>query len=232
MIAPRPDRFFTETTIKTALFFFASLPGIWLGLSYINTNLGSNPFSTLMQQSGLWSIIFLILTLLITPLRRWLTVLSRYYRWHFGKRLADWNMMIRIRRMLGLWSFFYACLHLLFYLTLEMDFLWEEIVFDVTSRNAIALGWLNWLILALLSITSLQRMRRKMGRYWRRLHRLSYILSLMVLLHVTMLVKANPWYFYVCLAVTLILLLDRWLVHIGILHHQKTDNGMESKRNK
>ncbi|NRB36945.1 MAG: sulfoxide reductase heme-binding subunit YedZ [Pseudomonadales bacterium] len=212
------------------LFSACLLPLLSLSIAYFQQTLGSNPFSSFMQHTGLWSLNFLLMTLAITPLRRWLCKLSRHIHSIYGKRLADWNYLIRCRRMLGLWTFFYASLHFLAYLYFEMDFIWQEVLFDIKARPAIDIALINLLILLLLSVTSINHIRRKMGKYWRRLHRLIYLSFLLSLLHMLMVVKATQGYFYLYALIGSILLLERVLVHFGILHHQKGDTGMENDR--
>lgn len=159
-------------------------PAVYLIHGLSTGNLGFNPFGTLVSITGQAGIWFLIATLAITPLRRWLVSLCRWCRLQQGRRGADWNFLIRIRRMLGLYGFFYVTLHAGVYCQLEMgwrvDLLWQ----DATEKRYLWLGWLGWLMLIPLAVTSHMALRRRMGKNWRRLHRVFYIIAVVAVLHI------------------------------------------------
>lgn len=148
----------------------------WLGLIVLAPDeLGADPVKFILHDTGLWALRFLLLTLAMTPLRA----------------LSGRTEFIKIRRQLGLWSFFYASLHLLVYagLDLGLDFahLWEDIV----KRPYITVGFLAWLILLPLAITSNQKMMKKLGRKWKTLHKSIYLIAVLACLHFLWLVKKD-----------------------------------------
>ncbi len=161
--------------IKPLVFLAGLLPVTWLAWALLNDRLGANPFEELTRQSGLWTLRFLLLTLLMTPLRR---VLGRAWP-------------LRYRRMLGLFTFFYASAHLLTYLWFDQFFDWQEIFTDIAKRPFITVGVLAWLLLLPLALTSTTWMMKRLGRNWKRLHQLIYAIGLLAVLHFLWLVKAD-----------------------------------------
>lgn len=153
--------------IVKALVFGASLmPFLLLLVRLFTDELGINPVETVMHQTGLWSLRFLLLTLAITPLRR----------------LTGWNALIRLRRMLGLYAFSYACLHVLTWLVLDHFFDWVEIAKDIGKRSYITAGFAAFVLLVPLAATSTNRMIKRLGgSRWKRLHSIVYIISKLVL---------------------------------------------------
>ncbi len=129
-------------------------PAVWLGLGALSGNLGSNPIETITHRTGWWALTLLTVTLAVTPLRR----LARRPGW------------IRYRRLLGLFAFFYATLHLLTYLVLDQFFGWSYIVEDIVERPFITIGFLAWLILFALASTSTSGWIRRLRKNWQRLH--------------------------------------------------------------
>ncbi len=137
--------------------------------------MGVNPVETLSHRTGDWSLRFLLLTLAVTPLRR----------------LTGWNGLIKFRRMLGLFAFFYVCLHFGVYLIFDQFFDWASIVEDVAKRPYITVGFAGWLLLIPLAVTSTNGMTKRLGRNWQRLHRLVYLIGTLGVLHYLWLVKAD-----------------------------------------
>lgn len=115
------------------------------------------------------------LTLAVTPLRRW----------------TGWSQLLRLRRMLGLYAFFYACLHVTAYTTLYMQFDWLTLLEDLTERPYIIVGFLAFLGLWPLALTSTHRQMRRLGRHWQRLHRLVYLVAGLVVVHFTWQTKSD-----------------------------------------
>lgn len=146
-----------------------------LAFAFISDGLGANPFEVLTRETGEWTLRFLLLTLLMSPLR---SILGQ------GWPLA-------YRRMLGLYSFFYASVHLLTYIWFDQFFDVEEILLDIIKRPFISLGMLAFLLLVPLAITSTKNMMRRLGRNWKKLHRLVYIIGLLGVAHFLLLVKAD-----------------------------------------
>lgn len=182
------------------MLFAASLgPLAWLAWAAWAHRLGANPISTITLETGTWTLRFLVITLAVTPVRR----------------LTGWNDIIRFRRMLGLFAFFYGSLHLLTYVWLDQFFDWHSIVKDVAKRPFITAGATAFLLMVPLAATSTAGMIRRLGgRAWRRLHRLVYVSAALGVLHYWWLVKADirrPRAYAVVLAV---LLGSRLLVYL------------------
>nr|WP_297527999.1 protein-methionine-sulfoxide reductase heme-binding subunit MsrQ [Thiohalobacter sp.] len=161
--------------LKPSLFLACLLPAVWLLFALLTDRLGANPIEAVTHETGQWTLRLLLLTLLMTPLRQ-----------RFG-----WGWPIRVRRMLGLFAFFYASLHLLTYLWLDQFFFWDEILRDIIKRPFITVGMLGFLLLVPLAVTSTNDMMRRLGRNWKRLHRLAYVVPVLGVLHYLWLVKAD-----------------------------------------
>ncbi|HAO33770.1 MAG TPA: protein-methionine-sulfoxide reductase heme-binding subunit MsrQ [Candidatus Competibacter sp.] len=160
---------------KPWVFVIALLPLAWLcGLAW-RDQLGVNPVETLSHRTGDWSLRFLLLTLAITPLRR----------------LTGWNKLLKFRRMLGLFAFFYVCLHFGVYLIFDQFFDLGSILEDIAERPYITVGFAAWLLLIPLAATSTSGMIKRLGRHWQRLHRLVYLIAILGVLHYLWLVKAD-----------------------------------------
>ncbi len=138
--------------------------------------LGANPVEALIRELGEWALRLLLLTLAATPLQRWL----------------KWGLLLRYRRMLGLFAFFYALLHLLAFIWFEHFFAWSELLTDIIKRPFIAFGMVAWLMLLPLAVTSSRRAVRRLGYgRWLALHRLVYLAAALAVGHFFMLVKAD-----------------------------------------
>lgn len=162
--------------LKPAVFAAALAPFGWLLFAAFTGGLGANPIEAVTHGTGDWTLRFLLLTLAITPLRA----------------LTGWNMLVRFRRMLGLFAFFYACLHLLTYVWLDKFFAWSEIVRDIPRRPFITVGFLAFVALVPLAATSTAGMIRRLGgRNWQMLHRLIYLAAFAAVVHFWWLVKAD-----------------------------------------
>ena len=175
---------------KPLVFAASLLPLIWLVWLGWQDQLGANPVETLSHRTGDSSLRFLLLTLAVTPLRR----------------LTGWNGLQRFRRMLGLFAFFYVCLHFGVYLIFDQFFDWRAIVADIAKRPYITVGFAGWLLLIPLAVTSTNGMIKRLGRNWRRLHRLVYLIGALGVLHYLWLVKADltePLYYGGILSVLL-----------------------------
>ena len=137
--------------------------------------LTANPIEFITRSTGTWTLVWLLATLSVSPLRIRL----------------NWPALIRVRRLLGLFAFFYACLHLSTYLWLDQFFDWSGIVKDIAQRPFITVGFSAWLLLLPLALTSTQWAMRKLGRRWQKLHRLAYVAPTLGVLHYWWLVKAD-----------------------------------------
>lgn len=160
---------------KPVVFVLCLLPLAILAWQAFADLLGANPIDEIADRTGEWTLRFLLITLLMTPL----------------KRLTGWGWPIRMRRMLGLYAFFYACLHLLTYLWLDQFFDWSEIWLDILERPFITVGMLAFVLLLPLALTSNRFMVRKLGKNWKRLHRLAYVVPALGVVHFLWVVKAD-----------------------------------------
>ena len=153
---------------RPLVFALSVMPFVWLSLLAATDGLGANPQEALIRSSGDWALRFVCITLAITPLRV-MSGLSAVARW---------------RRMLGLFAFFYACVHLLSYAVFDMGLDGPDIVRDIIKRPFILVGTLTFLLLLPLAATSFNRAVRWLGaQRWQRLHRLVYAAALTMLLH-------------------------------------------------
>ena len=142
----------------------------------MHNDLGANPIETINRFTGDWVLRFLLVTLAVTPLRR----------------LFGWNALLRYRRMLGLFAFFYVCLHFLSYAWLDQYFSIADIIKDVAKRPYITVGFACFLMLIPLATTSTNAMIRRLGaRRWQRLHRLVYLVGVGGIVHFLWLVKSD-----------------------------------------
>ena len=162
--------------IKPAVFLLALLPLTFILFKASRNDLGANPIETINRFTGLWTLRFLLITLAVTPLRR----------------IFNWNMLLRFRRMLGLFAFFYACLHFLSYAWLDQFFVLPEIFKDVVKRPYITVGFACFLLLIPLALTSTNGMVRRLGaKRWQQLHRLVYLIGVGGIVHFLWLVKSD-----------------------------------------
>jgi len=153
--------------MKAFIFVLALLPLdrlIWLGFT---DGLGANPIEFITRSTGTWALVFLCLTLGMTPLR----LISHSTAW------------IRYRRMLGLFSFFYACIHFGIWLWLYQNFDLIEMLKDVVKRPFITMGFISFILLIPLAMTSTHWAQQKLGRRWMQLHRIVYLIAATVVLH-------------------------------------------------
>lgn len=181
------------------LFSGCLLPLIYLIGRLIFDDLSANPIEDLTHATGWWALVFLLLTLLVTPIRL-----------IFGK-----NSVLRYRRSLGLFSFFYASLHFLTWLALDQFFDWKAMLEDVLERPYITVGFAALVLMSLLAVTSIYRLRRYMGNAaWLKLHRLVYLILILALLHFFWLVKKDvtePLVFILISGMLLGYRINRWI---------------------
>ena len=167
----------------------------WLGTHH---RLGANPIEYITHSTGWWTLCFLLITLSVTPLRR----------------LIGWNWLLRMRRMLGLFAFFYVSLHFVTYIWLDQFFDWHSMLKDIAKRPFITVGFTAFVLLIPLAATSTNAMVRRLGaRRWQRLHRAVYVIASLGVLHFWWLVKKDirePLVFGTLLA---LLLLARVIYH-------------------
>ncbi len=161
---------------KLALFPLCLVPLALLAADGYADNLGANPIEVITHSTGTWTLVFLLITLCITPLRRFTGI----------------NGLIKLRRMLGLFAFFYACLHFVTYFWLDQFFDWPAIVKDVIKRPFITVGFTSFMLLVPLALTSTNAMMKRLGgRRWQWLHRLVYVIAIGGVVHYLWLVKKD-----------------------------------------
>ena len=161
--------------IKPIVFILALLPVVLLSRNFYLDELGANPFEVFTRSTGEWTLRFLLLTLAMTPLRQ----------------LTGSAWPLRLRRMLGLFTFFYVCVHLSTYIWLDHFFDWDEIWTDIVKRPYITIGMLAFTLLLPLAFTSTKKMMKRLGKRWKSLHKLSYLIAVLGVLHFLLLVKAD-----------------------------------------
>lgn len=162
--------------LKPGVFLACLLPLAALAWNAATHNLGANPIDAITDQTGIWTLRFVLITLAVTPVRR----------------LTGWNRVIQLRRMLGLFAFFYGALHFVTYIWLDQFFLWEEMRVDVMTRPFITVGFLSFVLLIPLAITSTTKMIKRLGgKWWQCLHRLVYGIAIGGVVHYLWLVKAD-----------------------------------------
>lgn len=161
---------------KVVVFLLCLVPALLLLRDYFANALGANPVENIEHTTGDWSIHFLLITLCVTPFRK----------------LFNLPSLIRFRRMLGLYAFFYACLHLTAYVWLDQGFDWPALWKDVYKRPYITMGFIGWVLMVPLALTSTAWAIRKLGgKKWQWLHRLIYVSALAGVIHFYWLVKSD-----------------------------------------
>ncbi|RZI44913.1 sulfoxide reductase heme-binding subunit YedZ [Herbaspirillum sp. HC18] len=154
--------------VKAALFTVSLLPFARLVLFAFTDRLGANPIEFITRSTGDWTLYFLCLTLCVTPLRR----------------ITGWNWLIRLRRMLGLFAFFYVALHFTTFLWFDHFFDIDEMLKDVVKRPFITVGFTAFLLLVPLAVTSTNGMVKRLGgKRWQSLHRTIYLIAPLAILH-------------------------------------------------
>ena len=183
-----------EWVLKPSVFLVALIPLALLVWAAFNGELGANPINEIIRDTGRWGLRFLLITLCVTPLRR----------------LTGWNPIMKLRRMLGLYAFFYSALHLIAYVVFEAELDLAYVFGDAIRRLYITVGWIGLLPLVPLAITSTGGMVRRLGgKRWQQLHRMVYIAALASVGHFILLVKADLLRPMTYLAILLPLLLLR-----------------------
>jgi sulfoxide reductase heme-binding subunit YedZ len=162
--------------MKPVIFGACLIPCMVLAWQAATHHLGANPIDAIADSTGIWTLRLLLITLAVTPARR----------------LTGWNRLIQLRRMLGLFAFFYGSLHFLTYIWLDQFFVVEDIVADVMERPFITVGFTSFILLIPLAVTSTTAMIKRLGgKWWQRLHRLVYATAIGGVVHYLWLVKAD-----------------------------------------
>ncbi len=162
-------------SIKVAVFLISLIPFMMLLLDTIRDQLGPNPIQALHYSLGDWALRFLCMTLAITPIRK----------------ITGCNWLSRFRRMLGLYAFFYALMHFLVYVVLDLSLSMAAFIDEVPKSPYILVGLFTFLILLILAVTSTKNMQKRLGKSWVKLHRLVYVAAIAAIVHFLWLVKSD-----------------------------------------
>ena len=161
--------------LKPAVFLLALLPFAYLLSRIIQNDLGPDPAQTLSIETGEWTLRFLILTLAVTPVRQ----------------LFGLVQIGRLRRMIGLFTFFYASFHFMSWMAFILGFRWFAILEELIERPYITVGFLSYVILFLLGFTSTNAMVRRLGKNWKKLHQLVYLASVLAIIHLLWILRTD-----------------------------------------
>lgn len=176
--------------IKVALFLICLIPLvrlIWLGF---HDDLSANPVEFVERSTGFWALFILLATLSLTPIRL----------------ISGQVWQIQLRRMLGLFMFFYACLHIATYAWLDFSFSWPDITKDIAKHPRILVGFAAFVLAIPLAITSTNTMMKRLRGNWKKLHRLVYLVAILAVVHFWWLVKKDirePLFYALILAMLL-----------------------------
>jgi methionine sulfoxide reductase heme-binding subunit len=197
--------------LRVLCFVLCLCPALLLAWWAWTGQLGPNAVETLLRSSGRWALGLLLVTLAVTPLRRLSMRLAQAVRARYGRRVSDWNLLIRLRRQLGLFSFFYASLHLACYVLLDAGGDALQLLHDLGERSFVQPGWLAWILLLPLAATSTQAAMRALGGRWRTLHRSVYLVAALGYLHLWWGAKPGQAAVWALSAALLLLLVARAL---------------------
>ncbi|HET7005317.1 MAG TPA: protein-methionine-sulfoxide reductase heme-binding subunit MsrQ [Candidatus Binatia bacterium] len=161
--------------LKPILFTACLVPLGQLGFKYYSDDLTANPIEYITRFTGSWALLILLASLAVTPLRK----------------LTGWNELIKLRRMLGLFAFFYAALHFTTYMVLDLFFDFAAIGKDILKRPYITVGFTALVLMIPLALTSNAAMIRRLGKRWQQLHYLVYVIAILGVVHFYWLVKAD-----------------------------------------
>ena len=177
---------------KPSIFILSTIPFLILIYKIFFNKLGPEPVKEITHFTGEWTLIFICLTLAMSPL----------------KKLTNLNFWVKGRRMLGLFVFFYASLHLLTYVGIDYRFSWQPIFDDVVKKKYIFVGFAAWLLLIPLTLTSSQKMMLLLKQNWKKLHSLIYVIAILGSLHFIWLSKTiyfKPLIYFVIITILLFL---------------------------
>ena len=177
---------------KPSIFILSTIPFLVITYKIFFNKLGPEPVKEITHFTGEWALIFICLTLSMSPL----------------KKLTKLNYWVKVRRMLGLFVFFYTSLHLLTYVGIDHRFNWQPILNDVVKKKYIFVGFAAWVLLIPLTITSSQKMMLLLKQNWKKLHRLIYVIAILGSLHFIWLSKTiyfKPLFYFVLITILLAL---------------------------
>ncbi|HUF67300.1 MAG TPA: protein-methionine-sulfoxide reductase heme-binding subunit MsrQ [Longimicrobiales bacterium] len=179
--------------IKPIVWIGCLVPAGILGMRALRGDLTANPLELLTNWTGYTTLVLVMVTLAVTPVRR----------------LTGWNGVIRLRRLIGLFAFFYACIHFSIYIGLDIFFDWGRIIEDILLRPYITVGFTAFVLLIPLALTSTKGWIRRLGKRWQKLHRLIYAVGALGVLHYYWKVKADTREPLVFAAIFVVLMLLR-----------------------
>jgi methionine sulfoxide reductase heme-binding subunit len=171
-----------QKAAKVLVFIACLGPLVWLLIRTLTGRLGINPVEDLELTTGIWALRFLVITLAVTPVRR----------------ITSWNRVIQYRRMFGLFTFFYVCVHFAIYIGIDQFFAFGSILKDVAKRPFITMGFTAFVLMIPLALTSTKGWIRRLGRRWQVLHRLIYVSAVCAAIHYLWKVKVmigSPVYY-------------------------------------
>ena len=177
---------------KPSIFILSTIPFLIIIYKIFFNKLGPEPVKEITHFTGEWTLIFICLTLAMSPL----------------KNLTNLNFWVKVRRMLGLFVFFYASLHLITYVGIDYRFSWQPIIDDVVKKKYIFVGFAAWLLLIPLTLTSSQKMMLLLKQNWKKIHRLIYVIAILGALHFVWLSKTiyfKPLIYFVIITILLFL---------------------------
>lgn len=177
-------------TVKAFVWLLALLPFVRLVYLGFNDNLGANPVEFVEHSTGTWALVALLVTLAMTPIRL----------------ITGQVWQIQLRRMLGLFMFFYACLHIITYVWLDFAFIWQDLTKDVVKHPRILAGFAAFILTIPLAVTSNSYMIKRLKTNWKKLHQSVYLIAILVVLHYLLLVKKDltePIYYAAVLIILL-----------------------------
>ena len=180
---------------KFGVFSLSLIPFLIIAYKIFFNQLGPEPVKEITHHTGEWTLIFIIITLAMSPL----------------KKITKLNIWISFRRMLGLFVFFYATIHLMTYVVIDYRFDWQQIYNDVLKKKYIFIGFSAWLLLIPLAVTSSQKMTKLLKQNWKKLHRLIYLIAIFGALHYIWLSKTiffKPLIFAVIIIILLMFRLN------------------------
>ncbi len=164
---------------KIVIFINSLVPLALLVWDAARGNLGANPIEFFLRTTGVLTLVFLLVSLAITPLRKY----------------TGWNNLIKFRRMIGLYAFFYGCLHFITYIGFDRSLSFSNTVSDIVQRPFIAVGMAAFFLMIPLAVTSTNGMIKRLGgKNWQKLHRLSYPIAIGGVVHFYMIVKSDTTY--------------------------------------
>jgi sulfoxide reductase heme-binding subunit YedZ len=178
---------------KAIVFVLCLIPHAFIAWKFVSDRLGANPIRELEIETGLWTLRLLAVTLAVTPARQ----------------LLGWNWLQKYRRMLGLFTFFYASVHLSMWAGVDWFFAWRDMWQEIVKHKYILIGMTTWLLMVPLAITSTRRWVRRLGKGWTRLHRLVYVAAITGTIHYLWAVKKDTFFPVVYLGVFAALLAYR-----------------------